>query len=187
MPREQEEALNLMLARALSFQGLPVYRISWAADDFNPVAPMCLENQASYHLLVREFPDLGNAKFDGQLGKEDTSKGFWICQMHFIDPMTDKPFDPTAALVERIIPLLRETSYENRLAQLGASEATRRFRAKERIQVVEEKVQRAEREYESAALAMFSDAGSAFGGAGWSGGHGEKTRHSSEIVLTDLR
>lgn len=186
LPLAQEQALNVMLARALSFRGVPLYRISWAAEDWNPAAPLCLENQSSYHLLTRELPSPQLAHFEKQLG-EDTSQGVWACQFHFIDPVTDQPFDPTASVVERIIPMLRAAREMNLMAQIGATAALQRMWRQRRDAAEAREVKRRQDCVAKAKDLIDSETKPAFDGMAWSGGHGGKTRHTSEIILTDLR
>lgn len=124
LPREKEIALNLLLKRAAGEEdGMQLYRLGWAMEDnctdpdpanpnrvrfnFDRRTPVCFHHaQASYHLLAWAPPT--SAPESHLLKGEDVRKGEYNCIFHFIDPKTDEPFDPTASLIENIIPMLKE-------------------------------------------------------------------------------
>jgi hypothetical protein len=114
-----ESALNELIARKSRFGGgPPLYKLSWAANDSiglhrshkascprtdpadwtcgcpfkNPLeVPLCFhENQLSYHLL--------SAVRGKELGYE--------CLFHFIDNRTGKPLNPTASIIETVLPAI---------------------------------------------------------------------------------
>lgn len=132
LPREHELALNILLERKYSFQGCAMFRVTWAADDAKGLAkrhglgcpkvnpmdwacgcplenpdtlPFCVhENQMSYHLLVRETLE---------------REGGWACIMHFLDPKTQRPVNPTAAVLEVICPMLWQAQEAKFAVEMG--------------------------------------------------------------------
>lgn len=213
LSREKEVALNELLKRhAGDVDGIPFYKISWAADDNRSLArnhqvycpktnpfdwdcgcplaepdklPLCFsEHQQSYHLLSWEPPNMGMMMLESQT-KEDYSRGTYSCILHFVDQATGKPFDPTGVIVEKMIPVLSELRVSDQAARKGLDAVVNRERQK-RIDAAHERQQRKDKEYDNFATALLDDAAPALEGQPFVG-HGKKQRQSSDMTLTDLK
>lgn len=204
LSRAEEDALNILLARAGGFEGdVQLYRLGWAMEDnhctfnrdlgeyvYNPEkkTPICFHaSQASYHLLSWEPPM--PEEYRGQFVGEDTSKGTYNCILHFVDPVTQQPIAPTASLCERIIPSILEMHQIAFAARKGFN-ATRDQLRQKRIDSVKEGEKKQQKSYEAYAEAVLEDSAPAFEGnpfsfPGEKGRSASERKHEPRIMLTD--
>ena len=207
----EEQALNLLLKKAGGEEsGAPLYKISWAMEDnqatfdketggykYDPKKiPVCIEpQQASYHLLVWVPPTATDMMHEHQFMGEDLSNGTYNCIMHFIDPKTDEPFNPTGSLLERIIPIIRDMSEIATATRKGFTTERNMLRRK-KIEAWKAKEKEAEKKYSAHAEAILESTAPAFEGNPTSFGSGPKGKSFSDlkpgerqqgprIVLTD--
>lgn len=205
-------ALNELLRRAAGeVHGMPLYKISWAADDnhglarkhqpgcpkLNPfdwtcqcpladrnLLPLCFhENQESYHLLTWVPPNAALTAIESQ-AHADYAKGCYECVMHFIDPETQKPFNPTVTVVELMVPLLQEAKECAVAAMLGVDAVFQRERQK-RLDQEEERLKRSAQAYDRFAEGLLKETLPAFGGESHTG-YGPKFRQASELTTSDI-
>lgn len=166
MSREREQALNALLAKygGLSPTGLPYYKLEWAPESNSRKVPLCFYGYNeqgerapewfSYHLLSWEPPSQANLILQHEL-HEDLTKGSYACLNHFVDEH-DKPFQPDAAIIECIIPVILDIHEIARAAYAGADAELQRMRG-ERERKFYDKVARQKREYEARADAILDD------------------------------
>lgn len=210
---ETLRALNELLRRqAGDYQGMPLYKVSWSGDDNKGLArrhgvscpktdpfdwdcecplaspgslPRCFhENQASYHLLSWEPPSRDMMAFEEQTG-EDYSRGTYACVMHFIDPTTGEPVDPTAAIVEKMVPVLKEMREATNAALHGYNAILRRTRQ----DIMNREIARQERlkkKRDTDIDAMLRETEPAFGGEAFAG-QVPKQKQTADKSLSDLR
>lgn len=179
LSREEEAALNVLLRRAAGEeQGMPLYRLSWAIEDnaatfdsltdtykFDPNRiPLCIEpNQASYHLLAWSPPTATDMMHEHEFLGEDLSRGLYTCILHFLDPQTGNPFNPTASILEHIIPVLSEFNQIARATWHGMVAERNKLRT-QKINAWKEQEKLAEKRYEKYAEALLEDSKPAFEG-----------------------
>jgi hypothetical protein len=158
LPQAEEAALNVLLHRAAGdAEGMPLYRISWAARDNARVVPICFhEVQGSYHLLSWEPPTTGLLGYEREM-KEDFSRGTYACILHFVDPQTKEPFNPTTTLMENIIPRLKEMRKLAEAGRRGYQATVERGRA-DKIAAERDRQKAEERRYDQKADEVLADA-----------------------------
>jgi hypothetical protein len=155
LPQAEEDALNALLARHSTFDGVQLYKLAWAADgsgiekkhrpgcdqktpfdwrcdcpvaDLNHV-PLCFHtNQQSYHLLSWQPPCPELSAYETAC-HEDFAKGTWTCIMHFLDAKGEA-VRPTSTIMEKIIPILMQMREIDMAARRGFDATVKRERAK---------------------------------------------------------
>ena len=212
--RAKEIALNALIEKeAGSYAGMPLYKLTWAADDNKGLAknhmpgcpkvnpfdwdcicppknpndlPVCFhENQLCYHILSWEAPSASMLTFEEQMN-EDLSKGTYSCiGVHFIDEKTGTPLDPTAGVMDLMIPVLKELRVMSNANLHGAKAAVDRMRL-QKINEAHEREKAREDAFEAHADDVLRDSESAFGGQPHASMAGEKRKQSSDITLEDL-
>lgn len=204
----EELALNILIKRAAGEEsGMALYKLGWALEDNNSTwdsekhqfiydpakkTPVCFHaSQASYHLLSWQPPNDGLLSYESQFVGEDLSRGTYNCILHFVDPQTDEPFNPTAVLMERIIPMLKEM-HESAVAGRKGFLATQQALRKKRIERIQDAEKKKVKAYDSYAENLLEDRSAAFEGNPTSF-PGDKRRQFSDrrpdesrrVVLTD--
>ena len=178
LPPAEERALNILLRHAGGEeQGAQLYKLGWAMEDnqttFDPSTglykydskkiPLCIEaNQASYHLLSWAPPTMTDLMLEHEFEGEDFSKGAYTCIMHFLQP-DGTPLNPTAALIERIIPVLKDMHEIATATRKGFNAERDGLRAK-RIARFKQEEANAAKAYESTAEAILGESAAAFEG-----------------------
>jgi hypothetical protein len=209
LSRAEEIALNLLIKRAAGEEsGMALYKLGWALEDNNSSwdatkrefvydtlkkTPVCFHaSQASYHLLSWQPPSEGLLAYQDQFVGEDMRNGTYNCIMHFVDPQTDEPFNPTGVLMERIIPMLKEM-HEAAVAGRKGFEATQRALRTKKIERIQEREKKKARDYDAFATSLLENESPAFEGNPTSF-PGAKHRHFSDrshetevprVVITD--
>lgn len=214
LPREKEIALNAQIEKyAGSYVGMPLYKISWSADDNKGLArrhivgcpkvnpfdwdclcplqnpndlPVCFhENQMCYHILSWEPPSMSLLSFEEQMN-EDLSRGTYACiGVHFINEETGKPVDPTAGVIELMVPALKELREMSNANLHGAKATVDRMRL-DKINAAQEKEQRREAAFDADADDILRDSAPGFDGQPHSSMAGEKRKQSSDITLSEI-
>jgi hypothetical protein len=182
LSQAEEAAFNLLIReQGGEHEGMPLFKLEWAAiSNLGRKVPICFHPvQFSYHILVWEPPSPMLTHFAHELG-EDTSKGTYSCVTHFVDDK-DQPFPPTVFIMEHMLPILKRAQETAKAALMGERAIVERNRRERKAQLLAE-VQAKEKAYDSYAEAILNDAKPAFDGNPMS-----TSKHSSGIVLTDLR
>jgi hypothetical protein len=191
----EELALNLLLKRAGGEEnGAQLYKLGWAMEDnqttfdreigrykFDPKKiPICIEaNQASYHLLSWAPPTQTDMELEHEFHGEDFSKGTYACIMHFLNP-DGSPINPTASMIERIIPVLTDFSEIAAATRKGFTSDVKRLRA-QKIMANKQKEAEAAKRYEHEAEALLESDVPAFEGNPTSF-PGSKKQSTSDII-----
>jgi len=159
LPTEKLVALNKLLELwGGTFQGRPQFKLSWAADDNLGLAkdhvcgktdpfdtachclpkskqiPVCFHpEQYSYHLL--SFHENINTPSDliSTFSKQEDTRFRYDCLKHYLDPVTGKPINPTATIIENDIPVLMNSA-KAMLAARFQMDATFRQECRQRAQ-----------------------------------------------------
>lgn len=155
--------------------------------------PVCFHPiQNSYHLKSWEPPDAGaedTLLIQSQLGvSEDLSKGSYRCLFHLVDAQTQTPLQLPILrelVVEAIIPLLK-VGMEGQKALAYGRTMRRKELIRQRQKEAADRESYLAKSYDSFADSLLGDAIPAFGGESWGGGHGAKSRHSSELETSDI-
>ena len=104
--------------------------------------------------------------------------------MHFCDPLPPNlPFNPTAAILETIVPIINEEAKRYKAALHGANAVLMRERAK-RVEQIKRERARQETAYDQRADDILRDAEPAFGGVPFAGS-GEKHMQESDKSAGD--
>ena len=199
MSAEEEKALNILLLRAGGEeQGAQLYKLGWAAEDnamvrdgrtgelkYDPEhkIPICLEaNQMSYHLLSWAPPSQTDMELEHEFHGEDFSKGTYTCIMHFLS-QDGSPVKPTASIIERIIPVLKEFSEIATATRKGFTVERNQLRTK-KIAEFKQREKEAAKKYENDAEAILGDGAPAFEGNPTSF-PGPKGKSTADIISPD--
>jgi hypothetical protein len=160
LSQSEEAALNVLLHRSAGdAEGMPLYKISWAArDNAGKAIPLCFhECQASYHLLSWEPPSAAFNAYATHFKGEDFSRGSYACLLHFVDPQTKNPFNPTNALMENIIPRLKAMRELAEAARHGYNATVEKLR-REKIAKEKERQAREEKRWDAHADEVLKEA-----------------------------